>query len=50
MSQLVITTEILNKIKNGDVLAFDELFNKLSFLIDKSYRSFKFLNKNNEVA
>lgn len=46
MSQLVITTEILNKIKNGDVLAFDELFNKLSFLIDKSYRSFKFLNKN----
>ena len=46
MGQLVITTEILNKIKHGDVLAFDEFYNKLSFLIDKSYRSYKFLNKN----
>lgn len=45
MSQLDITVKQIELIKHGDVFAFNEFYNTLTPLINKCYRSYKYLSK-----
>ncbi len=45
MSQLSISSAILDKAKQGDISSYEEIYSILTPLIDKSYRNYNFLNK-----
>lgn len=45
MGQQVITASLLDRIKHNDVSAFEEFYNSISPIIDKCYRSYKYLSK-----